>query len=323
VSGTVPVSLVVPTVDRPAALARCLDAVLEGDVLPAELVVVDQGGLDDTASVVAACRRPGVAVRHVRAERRGLSAARNSGLAQVTMPWVAFTDDDCVPRADWISALHRRSRQPDAPDAVTGRVLPLGAAREGTHTLSLRVSADRAVFRGRALPWLVGTGGNMALRVDTLRRIRGYDERLGAGTPGAAGEDLDVVHRLLRSGAVIAFDPEVVVFHDRVSAERRLATRRSYGFGLGAFVGVWLRSERWAATVLGRWLLAQARLAARAALHRDGWRLHEARLLVAGAAAGVRYGLALRSPWPAETASAPRRARPTGSDDRAVDVDEL
>jgi len=319
-SQTVPVSLVVPTVDRPPALARCLDAALQGDVLPAEVVVVDQGRLDETASVLASCRRPGVAVRHIRTDRRGLSAARNIGLAHVTSPWVAFTDDDCVPRHDWIAAVHRRSGEPDAPDAVTGRVLPLGVEREGTHTLSLRLSEEPVLFRGPALPWLVGTGGNMALRATTLRAVGGYDERLGAGSPGAAGEDLDVVHRLLRSGATIAFDPGIMVFHDRVTAERRLATRRTYGFGLGAFVGVWIRSDHWVATVLGRWLLAQARLATRAAMRRDGWRLREAGLLVAGAFAGVPYGLQLRSPWP----TGPRE--PTGavgSHDAAIDVEDL
>lgn len=319
-SATVPVSMVVPTVDRPSALARCLDAVLGGDVLPAEVVVVDQGRLDETASVVASCRRPGVSIRHVRTDRRGLSVARNIGLAQVTLPWVAFTDDDCVPRDDWIAAVHRRSGQPDAPDAVTGRVLPWGVEREGTHTLSLRVSDEPVLFRGRALPWLVGTGGNMAVRAETLRAVGGYDERLGAGSPGAAGEDLDVVHRLLRAGATIAFDPDVVVFHDRVTAERRLATRRSYGFGLGAFVGVWIRSDHWVATVLRRWLLAQARFAARAVAKRDGWRIREARLLIAGAVAGLAYGLRLRSPWPTDPQEA---TRALGPHDAAIDVEDL
>lgn len=319
-SETVPVALVVPTVDRPSALARCLNAVLGSDVLPAEVVVVDQGRLEETASVVASCRRPGVSLRHVRTDRRGLSLARNIGLAQVTCAWVAFTDDDCVPRDDWIAAVHRRSRQPDAPDVVTGRVLPLGVEREGTHTLSLRVSDEPVLFRGRALPWLVGTGGNMAVRAATLRAVDGYDERLGAGSPGAAGEDLDVVHRLLRSGATIAFDPDVVVFHDRVTADRRLATRRSYGFGLGAFVGVWIRSDPWAATVLRRWLLAQARFAARAVAGRDRWRIKEARLLVAGAVAGVAYGVRLRSPWPTDAQVA---TRALGSDDAAIDVEDL
>lgn len=317
---TVPVSVVVPTVDRPRTLARCLGALLQGDVLPAEVVVVDQGGLPETAAVVASCRVPGVALEHVRGERRGLSTARNTGLGRVTSPWVAFTDDDCVPHHDWVAAVHRRSLETDAPDAVTGRVLPLGEERDGTHTLSLRTSEEPVVFRGAALPWLVGTGGNMAVRVSTLREVGGYDERLGAGSPGVAGEDLEIVHRLLRAGAVIAFDPAVVVLHDRVDAARRLATRRTYGFGLGAFVGVWIRSDRWVATVLGRWLLAQGRLAARAIARQDAWRLREARLLVAGAVAGLGYGVRLRSTWPTSTKPS---TTAIGSDNGAIDGEGL
>ncbi len=300
-SQVVPVSVVVPTVRRPVELARCVDALLAADVVPAEIVVVDQGGDEDIALLLAARRRDDVAVVHLRSPLRGLSAARNVGLHRVSSPWVAFTDDDCVPDHGWLAAIHRRTCGSDAPDGVSGRVLPFGEASPRTHTLSLRVSDRPAVFRGRALPWAVGTGGNMAVKVALLRQIGGYDERLGAGTPGAAGEDLELIHRLLRAGSVLAFDPAAVVYHARVSAERRLATRRSYGFGMGAFVGLWAHEDWWVATAMARWLGLRAVGVARALRHADRWRLREEALLTVGLAHGVRFGWRLGLPLRART----------------------
>lgn len=314
----VPISVVVPTVVRPTELRRCLDALLDADALPAEVLVVDQGGAGETASVIESYQDTDLRVTHLRSHRRGLSAARNTGVQQVSTPWVAFTDDDCVPTRSWLAAVHRRASAADSPDGVTGRVLPFGEATPQTRTLSLRVSTEPAVFHGRAWPWSVGTGGNMALRVSTLRAVGGYDERLGAGSPGEAGEDLEIIHRLLRGGAALAFDPAVVICHNRVSAQRRLATRRSYGFGMGAFAGMWLRRDWWAGAALARWLLLRVDGAARAAKNMDRARWHEEALLVAGLAAGLRYGLR-RSPL--ADPSQPVTADPAG--EGVVDRGEL
>lgn len=300
----VPLSVVVPTVDRPTLLARCVDAILAGEATPREVVVVDQGGLPETAQAVAERNTQAVPVRHVRVGRRGLSAARNVGIAHAASSWIAFTDDDCVPDGAWLAAAHRRLVAADAPDGVAGRVLPGGAADHATHTLSLRVSTTPAVFRGRAYPWRVGTGGNMVLRADLVRAVGGYDERLGAGTAGAAGEDLEIVHRLLRRGATLAYEPDVIVYHDRVDDRRRLDTRHSYGYGMGVFTGLWLGSDRWVAVVFARWLVDRVRIAGRAVLKHDRWRLREERLLLSGAFAGVRYGRRLGVPY----GSAPRAA---------------
>src|SRR5262249_62023378 len=87
----------------------------------------------------------------------------------------------------------------------------------------------------------VGAGPNSGVVREGAGRIGGLDDRLGVGTRGAAGEDLDFIHRLLRAGALIRFDPNAVVFHERQSAERRRETRWTYGRGVGACCALWLR----------------------------------------------------------------------------------
>ena len=107
---------------------------------------------------------------------------------------------------------------------------------------------------------------------------------------------MEVIHRLLRQGHRLAFDPDVVVHHARVSAERRLATRLSYGFGMGAYLGLWLREDRWTYRVLARWTLERVLNSLKAVRRRDVSRLREERLLLRGLAGGLRYGWRLRDP---------------------------
>jgi len=296
-------SVAVATLDRPEALCRCLDGLLNGEVLPAEVIVVDQGEGDRdnstlSSSVIARYAQGPLKVVHVRHERRGVSTARNRAIAAARCPIIAITDDDCLPREDWIATLERDFSGPDAPDApdvVTGRVLPLGPDRPGLYAVSARESTRRTWFRGKVSPWRVGTGGNCAVRSAWLQRVGGYDEQLGVGSPGKAGEDADLFYRLLRAGARIQYDPDCVIYHERQSKERRQASRRTYGYGVGALCGTWLRrGDLFATRMLGQWLFTQA-WALAGSLRRGEWWLAYTRLLsLSGIPPGLLYGLAGR-----------------------------
>jgi GT2 family glycosyltransferase len=285
---TADLTVAVATLDRPQGLARCLEALALGTVQPAEVIVVDQG--EGAAAVVEAFRGR-LPVRHLHQERRGLAASRNLALAEALQPVLAVTDDDCVPDVGWVAALDGALQSPDL-EAVTGRVLPLGPEQPGLYAVSSRTSASPADFAGRALPWLVGTGGNFAARRDWLLRTGGFDERLGAGSPGGSGEDMDILYRLLKAGARIRYEPRAVVYHERQPRERRLASRSAYGRGIGACCGLWLRGrDLHALAVLGGWLRMRGGMAAGAVRRRQWSGVREELLVLGGTARGLMYGL--------------------------------
>lgn len=258
-------SLIVTTVARPDALGRCLDAVLHGDAVPEEIVIVDQG--DTAVCEREVLQRSGCGVRllYRRQPRRGLSAGRNAGAAMACGNIIAITDDDCVPDQAWLLTVHQTLSGDSAPDAVTGRVLPLGPEMPGLFAVSTRSSTSRWQFDRTITPWMVGTGANFAIRRHWFEHLGGYDERLGAGSPGKAAEDMDLFYRLLLTGARIRYEPDAVVLHERQSLSRRKASRYTYGFGMGAFCGIRLRAlEGRILLVLLQWLLLRLKLLARA-----------------------------------------------------------
>lgn len=286
--------MAIATMNRPEGLERCVAAVLAGDVLPGELVIVDQSADDATAERIGrADWSARVPVRYVRQGRRGLAASRNAAVAEASLPIIAFTDDDCVPATGWLAAVVAGFSD-GAADAVTGRVLPLGPERPGFYAVSTRASAVRMLYRGRSLPWSVGSGGNAAVRREWIDRAGGFDERLGAGSPGLSAEDMDVFYRLLRAGAAVRYEPDAVVYHERQSGERRLASRPSYGFGMGAFCALWARRrDAYAVWMLMRWCVDRTESLVRAGLRLRWRRVREELLMLHGAGRGVAYGLTL------------------------------
>ncbi len=291
---TVPVTAAVAACDRPAALLRCLDAIFGGEALPAEVIIVDQSRDDAVADAVAGAAGP-APIRYLQQERQGLSASRNGALAMASQPIVAFTDDDCVPSPGWVRTIHGVLAGDGGLAAVTGRVLPLGEDRPDTHVVSPRESTEARVYRGRVVPWEVGTGGNLAARRSWLDRIGRFDERLGAGSPGQAAEDSELLYRLLLAGAVIRYEPESLVYHERQTAAQRLASRSGYGHGIGAVCALYLRKgDAYAAVMLGSYLRAHWSGLIRSLAHRDWFMARQRILALRGCARGFGYGLSVR-----------------------------
>ncbi len=92
------VSVVLPTYNRARTLGRAIRSVLNQGYDNLELLVVDDGSVDNTAEVMAGFTDP--RVRYLPLDRnQGASAARNHGLKAATGDYIAFQDSD----DEWLS----------------------------------------------------------------------------------------------------------------------------------------------------------------------------------------------------------------------------
>lgn len=110
-------SVVIPAFNAEATLARAIESVRAQSWPAHEIIVVDDGSTDATAGVA---RQVGDAVRLLRQNNSGVSAARNAGAAAATGDWLAFLDAD-----DWYAPdrlkLHAEWIAEDAAlDCLTG-----------------------------------------------------------------------------------------------------------------------------------------------------------------------------------------------------------
>lgn len=85
------VSVIIPTYNRPALLARTIDSVLAQTYPDLELIVVDDGSTDNTPEVVAAY---GDRVRYIRQANQGPDAAVARGFSTATGDYINFMDHD-------------------------------------------------------------------------------------------------------------------------------------------------------------------------------------------------------------------------------------
>jgi glycosyltransferase involved in cell wall biosynthesis len=85
------ISAVIPTFNRGHIVGRAIESALAQELAPSEIIVIDDGSVDNTRSVAESY---GLAVRYVRQANRGVAAARNLGVREANCDWIAFLDSD-------------------------------------------------------------------------------------------------------------------------------------------------------------------------------------------------------------------------------------
>ena len=249
-------SLLICTRDRAESLARTLRSVTEAAAgasdLGIEVVIVDNGSIDDTAARIAAWRHDQrVAVVVVPEPRAGLARARNAGLAACRGRVVAMTDDDCVLHPGYFAAVAARFADVDGPVIVGGRILP-GDAADLPVTIKLEdhpMTAAPGSFPGGFV-----MGANMAFTRAVIATIGDFDARFGGGARFVAAEDTDFLFRALGRGIPVAYDPGFVVdhHHGRRCPTEVVALLAGYGFGDGALYAKHLLSDRRVLAAIGQ-----------------------------------------------------------------------
>jgi glycosyltransferase involved in cell wall biosynthesis len=212
-------SIVVCAYNAAATLDECLTHACALDYPGLEVIVVDDGSTDSTASIAG--RHP--RARLVGIPHAGLSAARNAGAAEAGGEIVAYLDSDAYPTPEWPYYLVLGFDGPDVA-AAGGPNLPpaddgLGAemiARAPGGPVHVLYADDRAEH----VP-----GCNMAFWREVLAETGGFDPIYTS-----AGDDVDMCWKVLDRGHGIGFHPAAMVWHHRRPGVRTyLRQQRGYG----------------------------------------------------------------------------------------------
>jgi len=171
------ISVIVCTYNGARTLRECLSVLTTLDYPNYEVIVVNDGSTDETAAI--ALDYP---VRLIEQSNKGLSVARNAGLAASDGEIVAYIDDDAFPHRYWLrylAAVFSRSAHvgiggPNLPPTGDGFIAECVANAPG-NPLHVLLSDEIAEH----IP-----GCNMAYRKEALVAIGGFDPRFRAGAPG-------------------------------------------------------------------------------------------------------------------------------------------
>lgn len=204
------VSVVIPS-RRGPRLAFVLEALAEQTLAREEYEVIV---VRDPASDFHEPAPAGLTVSFLRvAEECGPTRKRNVGWRAATAPLVAFTDDDCRPRTDWLERLLEAwAGQPGR--FVQGRTEPDPDEAHLLHGLarSQRIDSPSVWFQTC----------NLAYPKPLLESLGGFDETYIFG-----GEDTDFGARAVADGAEHAWASDALVWHAVISRPLPAALREA------------------------------------------------------------------------------------------------
>lgn len=232
-----------------------------------EIIVVDNRSTDNTPLVVRhLAAEPGAPVRYVAEPRCGVSLARNRGAETAHYPYLAYIDDDCTIRPDWLQMLMSGFELDEQVVAVGGLV-------------SLKWEQGRPAWLGREIDkWLADTSflgtrprllndneplveANTAFERQAWQAAGGFIgmEQFGSQNM-AAGEVLYLLRQLRRQGGKIAFIPEAVMYHHVNAPTCRRMLQRAYWQGISDALLAELLQRQSPAAVVGHACLDLAAL---------------------------------------------------------------
>lgn len=196
------VTVVIPTRNRSWLLRQTLGTVLTQRGVDVDVVVVDEGSTDDTPEMLRRLAPDRLTVlRHEQA--KGVSAARNAGIAAATGGWVAFLDDDDIWAPAKLKAqLEALRPAPEAEWACAGAVLVNDRLQlqSAERTPIVSTVADRLLAHN-VIP---GGASGVIARTDLVRQVGGFDEALSNLA------DYDLWIRLGQASALVAVDRPLV-----------------------------------------------------------------------------------------------------------------
>jgi len=190
------VSCIVPVFNGERYLAEALDSILAQTWRPLEVIVVDDGSTDGTASVAA---RYGDRITCIRQPNAGPAAARNRGIDTANGPFLAFLDADDL----WHG--NKLARQMARFEARPELEISLTLVRN-FWTPEVREEEERLRGHRFAQPIRAYSPPAMLARRAVFGRVGRFDTAL------RMGEDNDWFLRAAEAGIVIEFMDEVLTF---------------------------------------------------------------------------------------------------------------
>jgi len=237
-----PISIIVCTHNRADLLPRIIGQLRAQDYPrdAFEIIVVDNCSTDQTPQVAGRfVAEPGVPVHYVVESRPGITFARNRGAEEARYPFLAYLDDDCSVRPDWLSQLRSGFDLDESVVIVAGRIILDFDKQEKPTWLGSKSERWLGAYnlpgsQSRLLEFpLYVCEANMALTREAWEAVGGFLGMDQFGSPHVAAQEIGILLKQIeQQGGKVAFVPSAIVHHHPGIPTRRWMLRRAYLHGV-------------------------------------------------------------------------------------------
>jgi succinoglycan biosynthesis protein ExoM len=204
------ISVCIATYRRLDRLAALLEDLTRQDLMPHEVIIVDNDAQGSAAAVVESCRNssPPFDVKYAIQPLKNIALTRNQTVERAGGEWLAFVDDDERAPPFWLARLAAAAEEHGA-DGVLGPVDPIVPAQAPLWIRRGRFYDFPRMPSGGIVPANRLRFGNVLLRGSLLRELgTPFDPAYGL----TGGEDGDLLARLAQGGARIVWCDEALVY---------------------------------------------------------------------------------------------------------------
>ncbi len=221
-------SLVMGTYGRDEVLRCFLESLKKQTYRDFKLIIVDQN-TDYRVKQICDEYSSDFEIQYLRADKPGLSHARNIGLKYVSGDIVAFPDDDCEYPPDLLSRVSDFFTDNCEYNILTcAAVDTLTLKRFGWFLSEPCILTNRNVLK---------TSTSFSLFIKIKNDLKKFDEQFGIGSFFGSAEETDYVFRFLQSGCNGYYTPSLKVYHrERNLSNMSYDTFYQYSIGLGAYL---------------------------------------------------------------------------------------
>jgi len=217
------VTVIVPVYNAELHLRGCLDSVLAQTLQDIEVVCVDDGSTDESASILRQYASEDHRIAVLQQANAGAGAARNSGMAQASGEFLAFLDADDFFEPDLFSEMYSRCMADDSDMAVCSAskfLMDTGRYSAAPHFLRTDLVPTSGAFSFRDLPDHIFDFTVNATWNKLFRRSFVVREALKFQEISRANDLLFTNLALVKANKISAIDK--VLVHYRVGAETNL-----------------------------------------------------------------------------------------------------
>ena len=202
------ISIVVPVYNKQKDLKRCVESLLHQSYADFEVVLVDDGSNDGSAALCDELAKTDSRINVVHTENRGVSNARNVGIAMIRGDYITFVDADDWVDTDFLQAFV--SNQEDGIDMLMQNICQHYEGNEETLAIESGVYSDKNKIADIMLTFRSGCA--VLFKADIIRNNNIlFNDKL------YWGEDFDFILRYASHVASLKVDSEARYHYDMPS----------------------------------------------------------------------------------------------------------